>query len=430
VVCLIGLFVGRAPFAPLGAQSSSEDPFVRYVTPGQCVQAAERLQRLYWRDKRPDTVVFAPATDSVPAPVAQALRRCVDRFSVQTVVPADLRNLATVYLWTGQDSLAQRAMDRLAVTSRAQSARDRGWELWLWASTLLAIRPTRTSMARQVLAQLDALGAPAALWRVFAHRQYADYAWSVNDRATSEAEGRLGIAATHQLSTAERIDWYNHVEGAYLSAAVPLALRQGGTAALALLDTMTADVAPLRPAGSPDQRRLVASLAEDRVLFESLGRRDLHVHADAWYGANGDTIRPRPGRLSLVLFMYGPSYETFATVRRLHALYGAKGLDIIFLTSTSGAFRELPMPNPRVEADSMGQYTLHFLGLPGTVAAEWTPFSYIADGRRRNDETPNQRVFGHLGGSVLIDRSGVVRWIDSVQPSSEAVWTAVIRDAL
>lgn len=413
------------------ASSASPDPFVRYTTPGQCQQAAIRLQQSYWRDKRPDTVRYAPATDSVPAPVVRAVRACASRFTIPTVPVSELRNLAQLYLWTGQDTLALQAIDRLMQTDRNRSARDRGWMLSLWIDAALTARPVRYTVVRTFLAQLDALGAPAATWRLFAHTQCSEYAFSVNDPATAESEGRAALAASRQMSTDDRMDWVSQIIKTYVETAQPIARARGGAAALAFLDTMITDVTPLRPAGTVDRRRLVGDLTNRRMRFTPLGTSAWpSVRADAWYSAPGDTVHPKPGRLSLLIFVYGADYPMIATVRRLSAAYGAQGLDVVFLTSTVGYFRTLLMPSPVVEADSLGSYLRTYLHLPGAVAVETTSFSHLDDGRRRDGETQNQKAYGHVGGAILIDRRGVARWIGDVNPYTEAVWNSVIQGAL
>jgi len=71
IACMTGVLHAQHPTTSL----DSTDVFARYVTPGQCEQAAFRLQRQYWRDKRPDTVVYRPMGDTVPAPVVRAARQ-------------------------------------------------------------------------------------------------------------------------------------------------------------------------------------------------------------------------------------------------------------------------------------------------------------------------------------------------------------------
>jgi len=141
-------------------------------------------------------------------------------------------------------------------------------------------------------------------------------------------------------------------------------------------------------------------------------------------------VFPKPGRLTLVVFTYGPDYPMFATLHRLSAAYAARGLDIVGISSTTGYYRTLPMPTPAVEIDSVGSYVQNFLHLPLTLAIETTPFYHLSDGRRRNKETPNQEAYGHFGGCVLLDRHGVIRWVGGVDAMAEPLLNAVIRDAL
>lgn len=420
----------QQPTTPTGvAVATVTDPFARYVTPGQCQQAALRLMRQYWRDKRPDTVVYAPATDSVPAPVAQAIRSCTARFTLAATPATELRNLAQLYVWTSQDSMARHALRRLTQVERSQPPRDRGWTLSLWINALLSAKPARFALVHDYLAQLDTLGAPAAPWRVDAHVRVAQYAFSINNRVAAEAEARAAVAASRQMAIADRVDRVGQIERAYLTLALTVALSRGRSAALALLDTMMVDLTPLRPPGSSDQQQLVAGFQQDRLPFTFLGKSGFaSVHADAWYGPPGDTIHPRPGRLSLLFFIYGPDYPMFATLRRLSVEYANHGLDLVGMTTTRGYFRTLPMPSPAVEADSIGSYTTRFLHLPIVLAAEYTPFTHLADGRRQNQKTGNIQTYGRVG-ALLIDRNGVVLWVGDLSPSSEAVWDALIRAA-
>jgi len=153
------------------------------------------------------------------------------------------------------------------------------------------------------------------------------------------------------------------------------------------------------------------------------------IQADQWYGTGNDTLWPRPGHPTLLVW-FSHDFPQFATLRRLRARYGARGLDIVFTTSTQGYFRNLPMPVPTVEADSLGSYVTRFLKLPGGLAVEITRFNHTADGRRRNELTQNLKFFDKMGGVVFVDAKGIVRWIGEVTPRTEATWDAVIQTAL
>jgi len=350
---------------------------------------------------------------------------------MSTVPVSELRNLAQLYLWAGHDTLALQAIDRLEQADHDRSARERGWILSLWIDAALTAHPVRQSLIRTFLAKLDALGAPAATWRLFAHTHYSDYAFSINDQVLAESEGRAAIAASRQMSANDRMDFVYYIVNAYVMTAQSVALTRGGPAALAFYDTMTTDLTPLRPVGTGDRGRLAEDLMNRRIPITPLGRGAWPaVHANTWYATAGDTVHPKPGRLSLLIFVYGPDYPMIATIRRLSAAYGTQGLDLVFMTSTAGYFRTLSMQSPAMEVDSLGSYYRTYLHLPGPLAVEITNFSHLADGRRRDGETPNQKAFIHVGGAMLIDRRGVARWIGEISPRTEAVWRAVIQGAL
>jgi len=425
IACMTGVLHAQHPTTSL----DSTDVFARYVTPGQCEQAAFRLQRQYWRDKRPDTVVYAPATDSVPLVVITSTRMCAARFDIATVSPSELSNLARLYLWTGQDTLAQRAMTRLLTVEHGQPASERGWELYRWVTKLLDAHPSRVAMARSALAQLDTLGAPVAVWRSFGHASLARYLISVNESNAAEAEARAALEASRRMGMEDRVDWLVRTYETYMTLTTSVGVTRGRSAALAVLDTMQKELLPLRPA---DQQMWTQNIAGERALFSQLETRGLPpVHATQWYGAQGDTIRPRSGQVSLLVFVFGGGdYPMHATLRRLHAKYGVRGLDITLMSRTQGYFRTLLTPSSTVEADSLGSYLLHFLKLPAAVAVEASPFSHLADGRRRDQATTNQQAYRF--SAVLVDRHGVIRWVSDrdVRPANEAVWDAVIQKAI
>lgn len=409
----------------------ASDPFVRYSRPGECEQAAIRLTNFYWRDKRPDTVVYAPATDSVPAPVIAAARACAARFTVAGVKERELLDLAQLYTRARQDDLAQAAIDRLLRTQAALPPVERGWTLHLLSSSLLGARPTRMESARRYLEQLDALGAPAALWRMLAHTRFAEYAMTVNDREVATRESRAALAAADQLSRNIRIDWVFSTVDAYAAFARPLALQRGGPAALALFDTVTAALTPLRAAGSPELAQLRGRIAVSRNPYTLFDTKAKPIEANWWFNTQGDSIRPRPGKITMLVFA-GPSggYEMHAVVRRLNARYAATGLDVIVSTSSRGYFRNQPMTSTASEAELTGKYFVDHLKLPAAVAIQETSFSMRpTDGRRMNQQSANSRNYFRGPSGVLIDATGTVRLVVGVSPEMEQLWRSVIEAA-
>jgi hypothetical protein len=354
---------------------------------------------------------------------------------VAAVPQHELLNLAQLYLWTDQDTLAQLAIDRLLRLEATDPIDVRSRTLELLSTSLLDARPTRLVAARKYLAQLDALGPPAGLWRLLAHTEFAQYAMTIDDITTAITDARAALAASMQMSQDDRIDWVDPILFAYQSLAEPLGIQAGGPAVLALFDTINTDLLPLRPAGSREAQALKAGIASVRAPFTLFGTLGKPLTATHWYNIQGDSARrPRLGRVSLLVFVDascgGWCYPTYATIRRLMTQYAHDSVDVIFLTSTHEYFRNHPMPSAVAESDSTANYLIHFLDFPVPVAVEKTQFSRLHDGRLRAAPTPNGTAYDRGRTGVLVDQRGIVVLVDWLQPDREKVWSALIRKAL
>jgi hypothetical protein len=418
----------------IAVSAEAQDPFARYSTPGQCEQAAIRLTKQYWRDKRPDTVVYAPATDSVPTSVIQAARACAARFNVQSVPEHELLNLAQLYLFTNQDDLARAALDRLLASKKQQDPVERGWTLSRIALSYLNARPTRMQEAKKYLQQLDALGAPAATWRMFTHTSFARHAMSINDLTTAVAEGNAAVTANTQMAKNDRIDWASSIISAYTSLADPTSVVTDGAAAIAVLERAKTDVFPLRPEGSRELEMLKNSIRQAIAPYTLFGTKSVPLEADHWYNTNGDNgTRPKPGSVSLIVFGFhacgGGCYPTYATLKRLHSKFGERGLEIVMVASTSGYYRN-QLVQPPEESDSAGGYFAEFLKLPGVVAVSESEFRRVPDGRRVNVPTANARNYSRGRSAVLVDKQGTIRLLVNAVPEREKVLETAIEAAL
>jgi len=403
------------------------DPFARYTAPAQCKQAGLRLRAQYWRDKRPDTVRYTPETDSIPASVLYAVRQCVARFSVATVPVDQLVELAAAYLWAGQENLARTAMERLRTANASLPVSVQGWSQYLFVMELVNVPPARLASIATAVRQLDAYGAPAATWRLWAHKEWASQLFMMDDLPKAELEAHAALAASRQMSLVDRIDWVGSIVEAYVVLTKPVALTHGGPAALSILDTAVSDLLPLRQGG--DQYVLRGDIDRHRAIPSALGKRDLPlVHGDVWYGAGGDTVRPHRGVPTLLCFVQSPDagdYPFFAVLQRLHESYGDR-LDIVLMSSTEGHFRQQLMTSAKTEADLTGDYYTRFIHLPATLAVEITPFRYGRDGRRKNLPVLNRERFALGASSILLDASGSVRWVGGGFPYDERVLNGVI----
>ncbi len=410
------------------------NPYIRYVTPRQCQQAAYRLTRLYWRDKRPDTVVYAPSTDSVPAMAVQGARECGARFSIASVLPRDLLDLAQLYLIAGQDSLANIAFDRLLNSEGYQGTDTHGWTLRLIVGALLEARPSRVSRAQYYLDQLDAIGTEVALWRMLAHTEFAQYSLSVDSVSKSLAEGTAALNASAQMSQNDRIDWAYAILSAYGALADPTAVAKTGPSAVALMDSSKMDLLPLRPVDSQDQSYLNSGIMAARYPYTIWGLAASPLDVSHWYKTNDTTsTRPAPGIVSMIVFVGhacgGMCYPTYATLRRVYDRFHDKPFQIILTGQTVGYYRNR-LEQPSAESDSASRYFAEFLALPGVIAFDETPFTKQADGRRVNKATPTMKAYSRGRNAILVGKDGGIRFVMNAVPEREATIVREIEEAL
>lgn len=479
IPCASRALQAQSAAAPSAASSAAApDPYARYTRPGQCAQAAHRLNDQYWRDKRADTVIYGPATDSVPASVIAAAKICAARFSMTKIPSRDLLGLVDLYLWTHQDSLAHSAAERLVAASSAQLPSNRGWILYQIVRSYLSARPVQLAVAKRYLTQLDALSAPAAPWRLFAHTLMSRYMMSLDDTSAALAEANAALTAGTQMDKNDRADRVFALLDAYHALAEPTSLRFGGPAAVAVFDSAMRVLLPLRAPhpgnttrrkapttlgtgdvivrggtdpvmamalmmggmgasmGGPDaQMMLQQAITESQRPYTIVGKPAPPLQASHWYAAGTDTgPRPKPGAVTL-LFSAAPNcgavcFPMYASLRRIYDTYHAAGLQIILMSSTSGFFRNQPAPVPAKEVEEIRAYYLDFLKLPGVLGVDETQFSHRPDGRRVN--TPRQSREDYFRGinAVVVGKSGTVLFADNLTADREQVFRAVIGDAL
>jgi hypothetical protein len=452
------------------------DPYARYTHPGQCVQAAERLSQLYWRDKRADTLVDRPLTDTVPTVVVDAARACATRFSLATAPIADLPDLVALYLWTRQDSLASAAATRLLDAPANQLATqsgwaDRGWRLLMVVRRALSARPVRIDLVKRYLHELDTIRAPsAAPWRMLAYKDFARMALRSGNLTVAHDAVRAAISASQTMVRSEQIDRVYEILEAYDILAEPTSLLASGPAAVAVFDTARTRLLPLRGPGTwgggaaaPDessaldnmmrqalgmgeppppvnrdvmeQQRLQGYIAQLEMPYKMVGNAAPPLTATHWYPVSDDTVaRPRRGVVTLVVSVNancgGGCYSQYAVLRRLQAAYAARGLQIVMLASTHGYFRNQPEPLPAHEAEQSRHYVLDFLKLPGVLGVEETKFSFRDDGMRLN--MPGETPQGYFRGrdAVVVGKDGLVRQVVTLWPWREQMVRDVIEAAL
>lgn len=433
--CNVRFFVAAGMFSlaagySAGAQApapapAASDPYVRYTSAARCVEGASRMIAFYWRDKHQDTARYAPATDVTPAPVRDSLRMCASRFSVAKVADDDVLPMLQLSLLTGDTTAVNAAEARLTRSLAALSLPRRAWLLEGMASAFLGARPAQFARARGYVRALDALGKPAAYERMSTHTLIADYAWSVGELAIADSEVHAANAAVSELGKPEQINQADNIAGVFTLRATISSIRQGRSAATAILDTAATVALPLTQSGSPydayRRQRMENGFAYYRGVYNIGGTTAKPVRADWWMGSPGDTVFPKSNTVTLAIFVHPGNlgFPTIATIRRLHDEFASRGLDFVLMTYTTGYFRTAVTPKPSTEVQEFQRWFVDYLHLPLTMAVEESQFGRLPDGRRQNTRMTNEVNYSAGTNALLIGKDGVIRMALSLTPGLE-----------
>jgi hypothetical protein len=403
-----GVHSGKTP----SSSAQASELYGRYVTPGWCQAALTRLTTIYWRDKRPDTVTYAPLTDSIPTSVKQTLASCASRFTVENTPDHELVALVQLDLTLGRDDQARAAADRLIAMHAGDAADKRGWVILLVARSFLDAKPARLADGRRYVARLDSLSGLAGEVRMLAHVHSGEFAVRTGALADAYRDYQAAIVASKAMSRDERTNRIGAVYMMYDSASEVTALYRGAPEALRMIDSAKRELVPLRPEGTPGS--VGAPLQALAQLYGAYGKKAEPLRPSHWYATNGDTIRPRVGVASLVVFgnpnCGGLCYSEYAAIRRLQAKYGA-ALNTTIVTGTEGYYLNNLVSPPSAESDSAGKYFLDFLKLPVAVAASEITFTRKIDGRRNPRPSIDQQNYERGRNAVLVGRDGLIKAI-------------------
>lgn len=391
----------------------SPDGFTFY-TPGSCVSAFQRSDAFYWR-ARQDTARFNAAADTMISASANLVRECAKKFTVATVVPRDLILLARVYLAMGDDAAALSAVTRRLTADASKPVVDRATtlaeivEAYVCASPLAEIvtayvcpSPPRVDVARRYLKLLDALSQPeAALGQLRGHRRLALHYWVRGDGPNIVSESEAAIAAGKRLNNHDRIEYSQMIAGMYQLIAEVQGARTGtATAPRAVIARAKTDLGKLEGA-----ERLIAPLDTIASMY---GQKGTRLVASYWLGTQGDTVRPTPGKMSVIMF--APARLNIPAFRRLQKEFG-DNVEISFAGNTVGYFKDEGPLTPAREIEYLNGYYFDELHASGVMAVNESQFHRMPDGRRMASLSANGRAYRTSLGTlvVVLDKEGVIR---------------------
>ncbi len=386
------------------AQETGHNPFAHY-NPGRCAVAATWIDMLNRYDRR-DTTVYSPARDTLFTATRESLRECERVYAGSTPEAAEVLNVARVQLFTGQDEAAAATQRRHLESVAGLPAGERAWELYLAFRDNMAGKPARLERARALLAELDALGTPAASVRTLAHYAMLNSAIQRQDDEEMRREMAAVLEAWRELDEETRLWRADILASAFLDRAAVEVLAQGGDAARTVVDSARGIV--------PTEARTARARIENaRTIYGNVDRTAAPLDAQFWYnvGATG-THRPAPGRVSLILPAPWGCVGGCALIdaaRRIEARFRDLGLDITFRTRTRGFYADTAPATPLAEAQYDSTYFLDLVKVPGALAIAETKYSFRPDGRRLDEPTTDDLNYPRAV-VVVVDRKGIIRY--------------------
>ena len=414
-----------------GRMAVGHRDFARYDTPGKCLDAVVTERDALWRNKERDTLPYAPETDTLPAAAVQIGKQCGSRFTVEGTEPRELANLVVLLLMENEDDLARSAVERQIAL--AKGVDEQGKVLFTTLNAYMEVQPMRKAGAVAVLNRLDSLGRPVLLLRVAGHAVLEQDALRRFDRQAIQREAETIIADAQGLTPSERDDELPAIRTAY-TGLVSLTWYEHPADIPALYMRVQNDLGPLRNGtganwlfGMP----LVQVSAITTQVLSMLGSRAEPLRAQYWFGAGPDTVRPRPGVVSLLARVDKDCgmgcYPLYAILQRLNRKYAAKGLRITLMTKTAGYSPGSAPETPAVEAEAARKYFLDVLHLPFALAVFKTPFTRQPDGRRVDGPVQFEKAYLRMS-LVVADRAGKTVLLSDDQ--NEAMIDAFVQRAL
>jgi hypothetical protein len=364
--------------------------FTRYTKPALCVAAANDaadvfrhtvLEQIRARQvRRAD-----PSADTIPAHARAIARTCGTRFTVEeTTADDDLRDLFTLALLAGNDSLARAALERRVARAGNDSAKA---AVLQWGVTAyLAATPARVPAATGTAERLDALGPSALSAKLEAHAAQLRFATARFDERTMLREADRVIALAQGVPMSTIRNNYGPLLDAY-RALGQVAYVEAPDSVMAIVARAKADLSRV-PLPATFSTMSLERLRNELLPFnmQQYASRPLPpVVTPYWFPAPPDRWPPGAGRLSLVIYSgdllnycvrseYGilehgledPCSLLHTTLPHWAALYG-ETVSITLVAQTRGhAARSIPLP-PSAEADTLAWFLRDHLKLPVTV---------------------------------------------------------------
>lgn len=338
-------------------------------------------------------------------------KACAAKFDVATAAPADLGDLAQLYLDAAQPELAKAAVTRaLPLTNQPPAAR----ATTLATAISIALRDPhsaeRNARVEKMSDELDALPDAVIEQKIASHQSLLGYyryddidagiikhaTWLIETAKNAEPAGRKTLAP--------------RVVSAYINMAQALAGQGMNDKALELLRRAPAELSDVPTAAK--------SVQPEIERLELVGSPAAPLTAPRWLNMpDGAKTLDLKGKVTLLEFTAHwciPCKESYPGVNRLRAKYGPQGFQAVFATQMWGYFQTERPLTPEVEFErDRAYFAEHHLDVPIAIGDRTPQAVRNADGTFTYQRDPNDANYkvGGIPQIHLIDRQGRIRLV-------------------
>jgi hypothetical protein len=413
--------------------------YARYQTPGQCYAAVRRMVDFYWRDKRPDTLIYDPSRTKLSPSGLDSARICTARFDVATLPASQLASMLSLALWTQQPTLVTQVMRRLRAPQPSLTPEGRAMMLRKAGMAFLEARPANVDSAVAVRDLLRPLEPAAGIDELFLTNAITQFAMRLDLRDVAAASSRHAVQMLQpgRMTADDRTDYFLALLDMELYS-VQIASRNAGITRDAIYTMFDSAIMAVKHVSGAAPDEIGGRLLYRRSPYELFQKPPTApVRATYLYGDTTAPSLPRPGIVTLVytggMAAQWDGMATNAVLRRLHATFGAQGFAEVYLTATNGYFFNQLLAKPSDEAELIRKYFLEYQALPATLAIERSYMNTNATGLRTSEAASNQSAYLFLNNYVnceVIGKDGTLKFFGWLTPETERTFAAAIRDAL
>jgi hypothetical protein len=419
-------------------------PAVRYArySPVLCGVVSPRVMYfaysdrvLTWRERWRESPATFQSDSIYNAATTQAsineVRACLASATVANTPPRQLWSLGNALLDVHEDARAAEAFARVLQQNRTAPVTEQAWWLSQLFTAYLGEDSARVRTAFTYLAQLDALGAPAAGFRLKAHNEIYGYASARDSIAFMTDQARRARQLSRTLTGEMQREWLGEILAAVANQADVEQRRKQYQPAIAEVKAAIKELEPLNAALV--HQTLDPVLQKLQVIAGNAAMpktQAAYVYFPGQQTHETTIVRPRPGRVAVFItgsyqwggFSESPGFVMFRFAQRVADRFGDR-VDVTILGEAIGMDGERLIPVAD-EAPLFPKFFHDYMKMTVPVVV-FTPkvTGKAPDGRLIREPNPNSFAM-----ATLVDKHGAVRDFQNALPGLR--WMNMIEEML